>query len=235
MKIAVYSIAKNERTNLAQWQSTTQAADYAILVDTGSTDGTEMYTTHRINILPFRFDEARNAALACVPADADVCISLDMDETLSHGWRAAIEDAWKPFVDCATCALKYSPTEEPWMVERIHSRNGWRWKYPCHEGLYRSMQRETRRIMIPDLTIFHHPNETKPRTNYLEMLAWGLFENPNDLRMLHYYGRELLFHGFRNEAAKHFRKYLRLEPKHPFPWERAQVLMHLRSCKTTAS
>ena len=39
---------------------------------------------------------ARNLSLELVPADADVCLSIDLDEVLVPGWRAIVERAWTP-------------------------------------------------------------------------------------------------------------------------------------------
>ena len=40
---------------------------------------------------PWRFDVARNHALSLIPDDVDLCISLDLDEVMVPGWRAALE------------------------------------------------------------------------------------------------------------------------------------------------
>ena len=45
---------------------------------------------------PWRFDQARNAALALVPDDVDICVSLDLDELIMPGWRRVLEGLWKP-------------------------------------------------------------------------------------------------------------------------------------------
>ena len=72
---------------------------------------------------------------------------------------------------------------------------------------------------------------TKPRPNYLELLAWGQWEDPSSTRMLHYYGRELMFQGFYKDAIERFERYLQLEPSNPFPEERAQTLEYLNRCR----
>src|SRR4030095_6726541 len=102
MKIAVYSIALNEAKFAERWADSAAEADYRVVADTGSTDDTAALLrgkgvdVHAIAIRPWRFDRAREANLALVPADADVAICLDLDEVLLPGWRAALEQAWTP-------------------------------------------------------------------------------------------------------------------------------------------
>jgi glycosyltransferase involved in cell wall biosynthesis len=70
MKIAVYTISKNEEKHVERWYNSTKEADFHLLADTGSTDGTVELarslgiTVHEISVVPFRFDDARNASLA---------------------------------------------------------------------------------------------------------------------------------------------------------------------------
>ena len=40
MKIAVYTIALNEESNVQQWYDSAKDADYLLIADTGSTDKT---------------------------------------------------------------------------------------------------------------------------------------------------------------------------------------------------
>ena len=102
MKIAVYSIALNEAKFAERWADCAAEADYRVVADTGSTDDTvallrgKGVDVQTISIRPWRFDRAREANLALVPADADVAICLDLDEVLLPGWRASLEKAWVP-------------------------------------------------------------------------------------------------------------------------------------------
>src|SRR5688572_30281194 len=109
MKVAVYTIAKNEERFAERWARSCEEADYRVVLDTGSTDKTVErlrslgVTVHSAEIRPWRFDVARNQSLALVPEDAEVCIALDMDEILVPGWREALERAWAP----GTTMLRY--------------------------------------------------------------------------------------------------------------------------------
>ena len=101
MKVAIYTIALNERQFVDTWFEAAKGADYLLIADTGSTDGTvERARELGINVVdvrvrPWRFDDARNAALAALPIDIDMCISLDMDEVIVPNWRELLEPAWE--------------------------------------------------------------------------------------------------------------------------------------------
>ena len=90
MKVAAYAIALNEEKHAQRWADTTKDADFRLVCDTGSTDKTveilrsNGITVYEISVKPWRFDVARNTAQSLLPADIDVCLSLDLDETLIH-------------------------------------------------------------------------------------------------------------------------------------------------------
>jgi glycosyltransferase involved in cell wall biosynthesis len=230
MKIAVYAIAKDEGKFVERWLESVKDADCACVADTGSTDNTAWFLKKAsalsgvISIDPWRFDDARNAALALVPADVDICVSLDLDEVIQPGWRAVLEAAWAPGIGSAYYTFKAGWT---FFNNRIHSRHGWRWKYPCHEGLYASGTPGLS-VTIPDLVVEHHPDDTKPRPDYLALLALGLAENPLDQRMTHYYGRELMYRKDFRGAIVHFERYL-AGPAN-FPLERSYTAQYLAEC-----
>jgi glycosyltransferase involved in cell wall biosynthesis len=101
MKVAIYTIALNERQFVDTWFEAAKDADYLMIADTGSTDGTVERARELgihvvdVRVSPWRFDDARNAALAALPIDIDMCISLDMDEVITPNWRAPLEAAWE--------------------------------------------------------------------------------------------------------------------------------------------
>ncbi len=111
MKVAIYTIALNEEQHVERWYESSKEADYHIIADTGSSDNTVKRATDlgitvvKIGISPFRFDDARNASLAAVPLDADICISMDMDELLLPGWREELEKGFKKGKVCPNCGI----------------------------------------------------------------------------------------------------------------------------------
>ena len=102
MKICAYSICKNEKNQLEGWLDSIKKADYIVLLDTGSTDGTwetiqshpEIISSQKI-YENFDFGVARTDAFKLCPKDVDLCINLDLDERISENWRDEIEKNYK--------------------------------------------------------------------------------------------------------------------------------------------
>jgi tetratricopeptide (TPR) repeat protein len=218
MKIAVYTIAKNEEQFVKRWADSCAEADYRIILDTGSTDFTPQWAmshpnriwVHQKRFEPWRFDHARNHALSLVPLDADLCIALDMDEVLQPGWRKALETtaatrprykyvwSWKPD---GSEGLVYGG-------DKVHARHGYVWKHPVHEVLTPT---DTEiQEWVDGLEIHHHPDSTKSRGQYLPLLELAVQEDPANDRNQFYLAREYYFNGQPNKAAYHFFKHLEL-------------------------
>lgn len=197
MKIVVYAVALNEAKFAERFCVAAQEADLIFVADTGSTDGTpaicERYhaTVVHISVKPWRFDDARNAALSMLPEDFDVCVSLDLDEVLQPGWRKEIERVWTP----DTTRLRYGFDWGAGIVfqyEKIHARHGYRWACPVHE--YPVADRITEQYADTDmLLVVHKPDHAKSRGQYLDLLRVSIEENPTEPRNAFYYARELFF------------------------------------------
>lgn len=102
MKICVYSICKNEMKYLENWLKSVDEADYIVLLDTGSTDGTWEAIQNNPKIISsqkiyedFCFDKARTDAFKLCPTDTDICVNIDLDEIISENWREEIEKNYK--------------------------------------------------------------------------------------------------------------------------------------------
>lgn len=213
--VAIYAIFRNEAAHVAQWAETTLDADYRFVLDTGSTDGTlEELDAHGIKFLrasiePFRFDDARNAALSLLPDDIDWCLQLDADETLNGAWRESFEAVADPHI----ARYRYRWVNRglaSWgvvMRTNFHRRHGFRWRYPCHEVLGPV---DVPTLDVPLMTVEHWPDETKSRAQYLDLLAQAARDEPHDHRMAFYYGRELYYRGMWNEARAELVRFLAL-------------------------
>ena len=238
MKIAIYTISKNEEKHVERWYESTKEADYHIIADTGSTDQTVEVarslgiTVVEIYVNPFRFDDARNASLAVVPKDADYCIALDMDEVLTPGWRKPVEEAFARGID----RLHYRRIEafnpdgsvaSEVNGFKVHRREGIRWHYPIHEVPQWYLEREEVKEFVTGFETHHLQDKEKSRGQYLPMLEMAVRENP-DARNLYYLGREQSYHQQYDKSAESLKKYLEISI---FPEERAAACRILSKCE----
>jgi tetratricopeptide (TPR) repeat protein len=241
MKIAVYSIALNESQFVQRWYESAKEADYILLADTGSMDDTKEVARSlgihvvELSIKPWRFDDARNASLAHIPLDIDYCIALDVDEVLAPGWRQHLEATAKEVTrprykytwswnDDGSEGLVYGG-------DKIHARQGYRWKHPVHEVL--------NSYLIPEvqgwigLEIHHHPDNSKSRGQYFPMLEMATAEDPEDDRNAHYLGREYYFQGMCDKAKEELQRHLSLKRAQWKP-ERAASMRYIAKCSQGA-
>jgi tetratricopeptide (TPR) repeat protein len=239
MKVAVYTIALNEQQFVKRWADSCKEADFRFILDTGSTDGTvESAYANGVDcmiasIKPWRFDDARNASLALVPDDIDYCIALDMDEVLLPGWREELEKAHKlgltrprykytwSWKSDGTPGLQYGG-------DKIHARNGYRWKHPVHEVITSDRIEEKQGWV--GLEIHHYPDDTKSRGQYLPLLELSVREDPSDDRNAYYFARELFFNRQYELAAQEFERHLSL-PRAVWRPERAASMRYIAKCK----
>jgi tetratricopeptide (TPR) repeat protein len=236
MKIAVYTIAKNEEKFVERWTESSKDADYRFILDTGSSDNTVAVAASlgvevaAASISPWRFDDARNAALALLPADIDLCIALDMDEVLVEGWREHLEQV-KP----ETTRPRYQYTwswngDTPGLQyggDKIHRRQGYRWKHPVHEVLVADRTEERQEWI--GLEIHHHPDDNKSRGQYFPLLELAVKEDPTDDRNQYYLAREYFFNKMYDKAADMFKQHV-ANPRATWGPERAASYRYLAKC-----
>jgi hypothetical protein len=215
LKIAVYTITKNEDQFIKRWADSARDADMMLIADTGSTDDTVKIakengvTVHEICVTPWRFDHARNASLALIPRDMDVCICLDADEVMEPGWREEIERVWTP----ETTHLRYKFDWSLGIIfysEKIHARHGYYWHHPCHEHIRADLRITEVWAHTDFLLITHHPDPTKSRGHYMETLELSVKEDPHCPRNAFYYARELYFYNRYEEAIEALNRYLKM-------------------------
>ena len=221
MKVCVYAISKNEEKFVDRWVENLKEADSIYVLDTGSTDNTvEKLKENGVNVKqeiinPWRFDKARNKSLKMVPLDTDICVCLDLDEVIEKGWRKKLEEIWKK----ETTRLRYNynwsfdeygKPAVNFYIEKIHSRNNYKWTHPVHEVLTYLKDNESF-ITTDEITVNHYPDKNKSRSSYLPLLELSVKENPNDDRNMHYLGREYMYYGKWNESIDTLIKHLNMK------------------------
>jgi len=241
VKTCVYAISLNEIKHVDKFMDANEGADLVLVCDTGSTDGTVERLRERgavvysITQRPWRFDVPRNTALSLIPADIDVCLSIDLDEYLQPGWVEAIQEAWDEHngniqriaydyiwnwkEDGVTPGIQF-------YADKVHSRFGYRWRQPCHETLYWEGDGPENRVTVPKVVLHHRADPTKSRSQYLPLLKLAVTESPNDDRSAFYYARELYFYGQYEEAKAEFIRHLSI-PSATWPAERAASMRFL--------
>jgi glycosyltransferase involved in cell wall biosynthesis len=234
MKIAVYAIAKNEEQFVERFCNSAKDADVILIADTGSTDNTAIKAAeygalvYDICINPWRFDIARDTALALLPKDIDVCISLDLDEELQDGWREEIEKVWKE--DTTRLRYKFDWGQGiAFYYEKIHHRKGYHWHHPCHEYPMPDIRTNEIWAFTDKLLVVHKPDPQKSRGQYLDLLEVSVKEDPYCPRNAFYYARELTFYYKWLDAIVALNKYLEL-PKATWQNERAYAMRLLGKC-----
>ncbi len=237
MKIAVYAICKNESAFVDRWADSMGEADEIYVLDTGSTDDTVeklrrrgIFVTQEI-IQPWRFDTARNLALALVPEDTDLCVSTDLDEVFRPGWRQLLEQVWTPALQQIYFRYTWNflPDGSEGYVfwrEKIHARHGFRWTHPVHEVLTYQGPGQPRSLCVEGIQLDHHPDPEKSRAQYLPLLELAVAEDPHDDRNRHYLGREYFYRGQWSNCIQTLQSHLRM-PESQWADERCASLRYI--------
>lgn len=219
-KISVYAITKNEEKNVKKWYSSMKEADEIIVLDTGSTDKTvellkkcPKIKVYQEKIIPWRFDVARNKSLSYVSEDTDICVCTDLDERFEHGWRKHLENNWKAGATRAKYLYNWSFDEygnpgTTFYLNKIHTRNAYKWTHPVHEVLTALVAEKE--ILIPNMVLNHYQDYTKARSSYLPLLELSVKEDPKDDRNMHYLGREYMYYKKWDKAISTLHKHLKL-------------------------
>ena len=140
-----------------------------------------------------------------VPNDADICVCIDLDEVLEVGWRKKLEKIWNIDINRLRYNYNWSLDDKNnpivnFYIEKIHTRNNYKWTHPVHEVLKYTGDGTEKFITTDDITVNHYPDNNKSRSNYLPLLELSVKESPNNDRNMHYLGREYMYYGRWNEC-----------------------------------
>ena len=212
-KIAIYAICKNEEKYIERALFSVSNADYIVVMDTGSTDGTMAKLNNLQKILPqlqfyqkeispWRFDVARNECLNLVPQDADIVVSMDMDEVYPVNWKELLEEDFDNGYNKITVLKKDFDSEGEIIREgrgnRASCRNA-HWEGALHEQLI--VDGEEKVFVDTRFTFYHYPDETKTR-DYLSIIQNNL--DSTKTRDLFFYAWELINQGRWEEGINIF-------------------------------
>jgi tetratricopeptide (TPR) repeat protein len=152
-----------------------------------------------------------------------------MDEVLVPGWRQELEAITNTNITRPRYQYTWSwgPDGSPGLQyggDKIHARHGYRWRHPVHEVLIADRIEEVQGWV--KLQIHHYADNTKPRSQYLPLLAQSVVEDPMDDRNAFYYARELFFYGQFDAAREEFKRHLSL-PRAVWKPERAASMRYI--------
>lgn len=228
LKVSIYAICKNELQFVDRWMKSMSEADYVVVLDTGSTDGTyeklleytkqnpRKYIVAQKKYDPWRFDTPRNDAMMLCPRDTDIYFSTDLDELLDPGWYNALISKWEKGVSqrgSYTYVWSHMADGTPgriFMYNKIHTKN-WIWKCPVHEFLCdKDTKSELYNIDTEvqygnSIVLHHYPDFNKSRSSYLSLLELRAEENEDDYYGLIYLAHEYNYtgnYGKSNETLK---------------------------------
>lgn len=223
-KVCVYAICKNEVDNVDKWLDSMNEADYIVILDTGSTDGTfeklssdkRVFKIEQKKYKTFRFDTARNDSIKLVPNDANILVCTDLDELFEKGWCEKLKNNWKE--NTTRCFYKYvwshneiGEDQDIFNYDKIHTRD-YHWIYPVHEVLSPIEKdfKEESINLVKEITLHHYQKE-KNRKFYFDLLELAVNENPEDSHIRMLLAREHFLSKDYNNAIKVYLETLKLK------------------------
>lgn len=212
MKLCAYTICKNESKFVDTWvQGLQNEVDYICVLDTGSTDDTldkfKKYPNVIVSqkeIIPWRFDDARNEAMKLIPEDTDVVMTVDLDEVYNSGFREHIEKAFNEGYNLISGykvvyenGVQTSRLGGELSLPIVADYKNWHWEYPVHEYLAYYDETKIKEVVIPEIICNHYPDLSKSREQYLDILKkWYESSDIPDAICVEKYSVELYQRGF---------------------------------------
>lgn len=234
-KICIYAICKNEIANVDRWLENMSEADFIVVLDTGSTDGTyeKLKSDPRVTRVeqkvfkPWRFDQARNESMELVPDEANILLCTDFDEFFEPGWGDLIRNNWTPQITRGHYMYAWSHNEKGvpgdiFVYDKMHTRD-YKWIFPVHEVLTAKDPAHKEVVLdFGDKIYLHHmQDKTKGRSNYLDLLKLSVKENPENMHCQMLLAREYLIQKQPEKAREEYLEVL----KHKDAYERNQIAL----------
>ena len=195
MTIALHTMVKNGRNKLpALFESVRGFCDKALILDTGSTDGTQSWLIEQ-EILPCdyisvpfeNFGKTRTRGMKFAKGKADWLLLLDDDMRLNfHNNRDEIKHSLQSEVGCYM--LKHEGDVAYWVSRLVRGDVDWEYKGVTHEYLDRSHAAPRLEGLVIDHQYNHGPEKFE---RDLKLLSADIARDPYDARTIFYLAQTL--------------------------------------------
>ncbi len=194
MRICLNMIVKNEAAVIRRCLATVKPwVDYWVIVDTGSTDGTQDIVREFMQGVPGELHERpwqnfahnRNEALALAKAHGDYLLFIDADETL----QMPDEFQWTEF---AGDGYRFRCEYDGWDYQRnalVATRLPWQWVGVLHEFLHSNRPHVWNLLPGPAIVVQHDGARGRDPETYMrdiEVLERAVAVEPDNTRYVFY-------------------------------------------------
>lgn len=195
MMIALHTMVKNGRNKLPTlFESVRGFCDKALILDTGSTDGTQSWLIEQDILpcdyigVPFKnFGETRTRGMEFAKGKADWLLLLDDDMRLNfHKNRDEIKQSLQPEAGCYM--LKHEGGVAYWVTRLVRGDQDWEYKGVTHEYLDRSHAAPLLEGLVIDHQYNHGPEKFE---RDLRLLSADIARDPYDARTIFYLAQTL--------------------------------------------
>ncbi|WP_373531530.1 glycosyltransferase [Vampirovibrio sp.] len=230
VSLSLAMIVKNEAQVLGRILSQVKhLCDELVIVDTGSTDGTQaLAESFGARVFCFEwiddFAAARNHAFS--HCSSDWILWLDADDLINESHQQKLLDlkhsGLNAEIDAVICSYQIAFDGQGECLismprERLLRRAaGGSWQFPIHEAFV--LPDEARVLNRLDIAVEHHkPAQYVERSSdrNLKMLMRLIEQGDQSPRNWYYYGKELRQHNRPEEAIEAFQQHLRLNQTEP--------------------
>ncbi len=213
--ICLNMIVKNERTTIKRClQSVLPLIDYWVIVDTGSTDGTQEIIKEFMKEIPghlyerpwINFGYNRNEALALAKNKADYILFMDADDTLSLKGDFKKPILTHDFYSTVVIQKNILPTLLPRLVK---SNSSWKWYGTVFERLL--TEKPSEGCILNNVTYICGQdgvrfNDSNTNLNDITLLKEAIKEDPKNPRNFFFLGKVYMAIGNLAEALAVFNK-----------------------------
>jgi glycosyltransferase involved in cell wall biosynthesis len=216
-KICLNMIVKDEREVIEKCLGSVKPfIQYWVIIDTGSTDGTQEVIRNIMKDIPgelherpwLNFEHNRNEALEYAKNKGDYLLFIDADEYLSAEPGFSLPHLDKDYYDIVVTQIGAVTFLRPTL---INTKLPWKWHGVLHESLDCSIARSSALLMgITNLCNTNAPSgRSKDPNKYLKdaaLLEEALKKDPNNSRYVFYLAQSYLAANKTDLALTHYEK-----------------------------